>query len=405
MKKMFDVQKVRSDFKILSSKVEGKQLIYLDNAATTQKPKQVIKAIQNFYETTNANIHRGIYKLSEEATKQYEEAHSIVAGFINASFEEIIFTKNATESLNLLTYSLCSTLNEGDEILLTQMEHHSNIVPWQQIAKEKKLKVKYAEINKDGSLNLSSFKSLLNRKTKIVSVVHVSNFLGTINPVQELSKLAHAVGAMFIVDASQSVPHMKVDVKEIDCDFLAFSGHKMLGPTGIGVLYGKRILLEQLKPFIYGGDMIKDVSFENSKWNDLPWKFEAGTPNICGAIGLASAVKYLQKLGVDNINAHEKELTAYALARIKEVPELVLYGPETRTGIISFNINGVHAHDVAAFLDDFNIAVRAGNHCAMPLAKILGVQGTVRLSFYFYNTKAEVDAVVDALKKVRGFFV
>jgi len=406
MKKMFDVQKVRKDFKILGLKIHGKPLVYLDNAATTQKPKKVINSIKKFYETTNANIHRGVYTLSEEATKLYEQAHKIVGEFVNSSQDEIVFTRNATESLNLLAYSLCAELKAGDEILLTQMEHHSNIVPWQQIAKEKNLKVKFAEINADGTLNINSFKFLLNKNTKIVSATHVSNFLGTINPIQELASLAHDAGALFIVDGSQSVPHMPVDVKQVDCDFLAFSGHKMCGPTGIGVLYGKKILLEKMKPFLYGGDMIREVTFDDSRWNDVPWKFEAGTPNICGAIALADAVKYLKKLGMENVHAHEKALTSYALEKISSLPFIKVYGPsiENRGGIISFNIDGVHAHDVSAFLDESGIAARGGHHCAMPLAKVLGVQGTARVSFYIYNTKEEIDCFIDALKKTAEFF-
>lgn len=406
MTAQFNLEKIRKDFPILKTEHDGKKLVYLDNSATTQKPKKVINSIKKYYSTTNANIHRGVYWLSEESTKLYEEAHEIVGKFIGAKAEEIVFTKNATESLNLLAYSLCSELKEGDEILLTQMEHHSNIVPWQQIAKQKNLVVKFAKINSDGTLNLDSFKLLLNNKTKIVSITQVSNFLGTINPVKELAKLSREKGALFIVDASQSIPHMKVDIKEIDCDFLVFSGHKMLGPTGIGVLYGRKELLEKMKPFLYGGDMIKEVSFEDSKWNEVPWKFEAGTPNIAGAIALAQAVKYLKKLGMENIHAYEKELTAYALERLKEVPELIIYGPslENRGGIISFNVNGIHAHDVAAYLGEQGICIRGGHHCAMPLAKLLGVSGTARASFYFYNTMQEIDLLVEALKKTKEFF-
>lgn len=406
MKQLFDVDKIRKDFPILQTKVYGMPLVYLDNAATTQKPKSVLKAIKKYYETTNANIHRGVYKLSEDATKLYEDSHAIVGGFINASAEEIVFTRNATESLNLLAYSLCASLNACDEILLTQMEHHSNIVPWQQLAKQQGLKVKFAEINSDGTLNIESFKSLLNKNTKIVSVTHVSNFLGTINPVEELAKLAHAAGAVFIVDASQSVPHMPVDVKKIDCDFAAFSGHKMCGPTGIGVLYGKKELLEKLPPFLFGGDMIKEVTFEDSKWNELPWKFEAGTPNIAGGIALAEAVMYLKKVRMENVRNHERELTIYALQKLKELSNITIYGPsaEQRSGIVSFNISDIHPHDVAAFLDKFGVAVRGGHHCAMPLAKLLGINGTTRVSFYFYNTKEEIDVLVDAVKKAQEFF-
>jgi len=406
MKKMFVVDKVRNDFPILQTKVHDKPLIYFDNAATTQKPKSVLKAIKQHYETTNANVHRGVYQLSEQATKLYEDAHNIVGDFINAESEEIIFTKNATESLNLLAYSLCSSLKPGDELLLTQMEHHSNLVPWQQLAKQKGCTVRFAEVNKDGTLNRASFSSLLNEKTKIVAVTQVSNFLGTINPVEELAKEAHHVGAVFIVDASQSVPHLPVDVQKIDCDYAVFSGHKLCGPTGIGVLYGKRSLLEKLPPFLFGGDMIKEVTFEDTKWNELPWKFEAGTPPIAGGIALAVAVKYLKKLGMENVQAHERALTTYALEKLHEIPNVTIYGPsaEQRGAIISFNIDGIHAHDVAAFLDSFGIAIRGGHHCAMPLAKVLGVNGTARASFYFYNTKEEIDVFIDAVKKAKEFF-
>lgn len=404
--KTLNVEKIRKDFKILNSSKDGKRLVYFDNAATAQKPKIVIDAVKSFYETANANIHRGVYQLSENATTAYEESRAVVGDFINASPDEIVFTKNATESLNLLAYSLCSKFEEGDEILLTQMEHHSNIVPWQQIAKNNKLKLRFAEINSDGTLNADSFKKLLNRRTKIVSVAHVSNFLGTINSVKELAVLAHSIGALFVVDGAQSVPHFSVDVRDLNCDFLVFSSHKLCGPTGVGVLYGKKVLLEKMSPFLYGGDMIREVCFDDSRWNDVPWKFEAGTPDICGVIGLAKAIEYLKKTGMDKIADHEKELTVYAMQELAKIEGLTLYGPsaENRAGIISFNINGVHAHDVASFLDGFNIAVRAGNHCAMPLAKILGVSGTARISFYFYNTKKEIDFVVKILKQARGFF-
>ncbi|HLD88643.1 MAG TPA: cysteine desulfurase [Candidatus Nanoarchaeia archaeon] len=404
--KSFDVEKTRNDFPILKIKVNNKPLVYLDNAATTQKPRKVINTIKKFYETKNANIHRGLYSLSEQATNEYEQSHRVVAKFINASPEEISFTKNATESLNLLAYSLCSELNEGDEILLTQMEHHSNLVPWQQIAKQRKLKVKFAEINSDGTLNVESFRSMLSKKTKIVSATHASNFLGTINPVEELSKLAHDTGAIFIVDASQSVPHMPVDVKKIGADFLVFSGHKMLGPAGIGVLYGRKNLLEKMRPFLFGGGMIKQVSFEDSEWSDLPWKFEAGTPNIEGSAGLTAAVKYLNNIGMKNIQEYERELTEYALEKLKKIEGMTIYGPnaDKKVGIVSFNLAGIHPHDIAAYLDEYGIAVRGGHHCAMPLAKVLNVQGTVRASFYFYNTKEEIDKLVEALKKAKEFF-
>src|SRR3989344_7883219 len=409
MKKMFDVQKVRKDFKILGLKIHGKPLVYLDNAATTQKPKKVINSIKKFYETTNANIHRGVYTLSEEATKLYEQAHKIVGEFVNSSQDEIVFTRNATESLNLLAYSLCAELKAGDEILLTQMEHHSNIVPWQQIAKEKNLKVKFAEINADGTLNINSFKFLLNKNTKIVSATHVSNFLGTINPIQELASLAHDAGALFIVDGSQSVPHMPVDVKQVDCDFLAFSGHKMCGPTGIGVLYGKKILLEKLKPFNYGGGMISQVTYEDTKWNELPWKFEAGTPAIGEAIGLGKAIGYLDSIGMDKIREYEEYLTEYALEKFKSLKNVKVLGPKDvkiRGGVISFYIEGLHPHDISEVLDKkYGIAVRGGHMCVQPyVTQRLKVNAVTRASLYFYNTTQEIDLLIEGLKHVMEMF-
>lgn len=407
MKSSLAGEEARNDFPILKTLMNGKPLVYLDNAASTQKPKQVIDALTHYYEAEHANIHRGVYQLSEEATRLYEEAHAVVAQFINALPEEIVFTRNTTESLNLLAYSLCSELKEGDEIVLTQMEHHSNLVPWQQMAKKKNLRVVFAPITvADGTLNMNEFKKLVTSRTKIVSVTHVSNFLGTINPVEEISRIAHSAGAVFVVDGAQSVPHMPVDVKKMGCDFLAFSGHKMVGPTGIGVLFGRKELLERMEPFLYGGDMIKEVTFEGSKWNDVPWKFEAGTPSIADGIALARAVEYLQEIGMANIMHGEKELVRYALECLKNVPGITLYGPnvEARGGIVSFNIEGVHPHDVAAFLDSFGVCIRGGHHCAMPLAKLYGVTGTARVSFYFYNTKHEIDVFVDALKQVKGFF-
>ncbi len=429
----YNVNKIREDFPILNVKVHGKPLVYLDNAATSQKPKQVIQADKDYYETINANIHRGVYKLSEDATAGYEEAHEKVAAFIGAKeFEEIIFTRNATESLNLLAYSLSNSkidtgrgnnnnngmfeLKEGDEILITQAEHHANFVPWQQLAKKLKLKLKFAKINLDsndeedfGTLDVSQFNELVTNKTKIVAVAQMGNVLGTINDIKEIGKIVHEnnSAALFIVDGAQSIAHSKVDVEKLGCDFFAFSGHKMLAPTGIGVLYGKKPLLEQMKPFLYGGDMIRKVTFEDTLFNDLPWKFEAGTPNIAGGIALGSAIDYLQKIGMDNIFAHEQELTEYALKRLAEFDDIQVYGckmSNTRTGIISFNIKGIHAHDVASIFDQHGIAIRGGHHCAMPLMSLLNVAGTARISFYLYNKKDEVDKVVDAIKHVKKIF-
>ncbi len=388
---------LKSDFPIL------KNIIYIDNSSTTQKPQQVIDAIIKYYEEENANVHRGVYKLSLRATMAYEHAHEIVAKFIGAQFEEVIFTKGTTESLNLLAYSLGKRLKTGDEIVLTEMEHHANLVPWQQLAKEKGLIVKFIPVTADFRLNMDKARELITTKTKIVSVTHISNVLGTINPVKELAALAHAAGAVMIVDAAQSVPHMPINVKELNCDFLAFSGHKMCGPTGIGVLYGKKELLEIMDPFLYGGDMIKEVTFENSTWNDLPWKFEAGTPHIAGAVGLAAAVEYLQYVGMKNIWQHEQELINYTLQKIRNISGIRLLGPttaENRGAVFSFVLEHVHPHDVSELLDKATICVRGGHHCAMPLHEKLKVSGSTRASLYFYNTREEIDQLLNALTEI-----
>jgi len=388
----------KQDFPILKN-----GLIFLDNSATTQKPRKVIEAVTEYYENENANVHRGIYKLAQKATLQYEKAHEVVAKFIGAEFEEVIFTKGATEGLNLLAYSLGKNLKEGDEIVLTEMEHHSNLVPWQQIATDKGAVLKFIPVTKEHRLDMGKAKELITNKTKIVSVVHMSNVLGTINPVKEIAELAHKVGAVMIVDAAQSVPHMKVNVKELNCDFLVFSGHKMCGPTGIGVLYGRKELLEKMQPFLYGGDMIREVSFEKSTWNDLPWKFEAGTPNMAGAAGLMAAIEYLQEIGMENITTHGQNLTRYALERLSKIPRLTIVGPtnaENRGPVISFNIEGMHPHDVSELLDKANIAVRGGFHCAMPLFSKLGIDGSIRASFYLYNTTEDVDRLFEAVLKI-----
>ena len=405
-KLLLDVEKIRKDFPILDVKVHGKPLIYLDNAATTQKPKTVINAVTDYYENYNANIHRSIHKLGEEATAAYEEAHSKVANFINARFEEIIFTKGTTEGLNLLAYSLTNDLRAGDEIVISQMEHHSNFVPWQQLALRKKLKLKFIEIDENGLLKRDSINENITDKTKIVSLTHVSNVLGTVNDVKEIGKIAHENDALFIVDAAQSVPHIPVDVKKIDCDFLAFSGHKMLGPTGIGGLYGKKELLQEMEPFLYGGEMIKEVTFEQTKFNDLPWKFEAGTMNIAQGIGLGAAIDYLNKIGMKNIENYENGLVSYAMKRLSEIKEIEIYGPDAdkRSGLVAFNVKDVHAHDTATILDGDGIAVRAGHHCAMPLASVLGIAASARASFYLYNTKEEIDKLAEGINKVIKVF-
>lgn len=402
---MINTEQIRKDFPILSRKIHGKQLVYLDNAATSQKPKQVIQAITDYYTGYNANIHRSIHELGEEATEKYEESRKKVSDFISANLpEEIIFTKNSTESLNLLAYSLTAQLKKGDEIVISQLEHHSNFVPWQQLAKQRGLKLKFIEINKNIELDKESIKKNITKNTKIVSIGHVSNAIGTINPVEEITKIAHENGALMVVDGSQSVPHMPVDVQKINSDFYVFTGHKMLGPTGIGVLYGKKELLESMRPFLYGGEMINEVKFTDTTFNKLPWKFEAGTMNIAEAVGLGAAVDYLQKIGMEKIQNHDRELVNYAMEKIKKVDGITVYGPKERCPILSFNIKGVHAHDVSQILDSEGIAIRSGHHCCMPLMSVLKIPATARASFYLYNTEEEVDKFIEALGKVKKVF-
>ena len=388
----------KQDFPIL------KNYVFLDSASSTQKPKQVIKAVSEFYEKSYANIHRGVYDLSEKATEKYEEARAVIAEFIGAKTEEVIFTKGTTEGLNLLATSLGEKLERGDEVVLSIMEHHANLVPWQKLQK-KGIVLKFIPLTENYHLDMEKAKELINTKTKIVSVVQVSNVLGTVNDVKKLGELAHKVGAVMIVDAAQSVPHMKVDVNELGCDFLVFSGHKMLGPSGIGVLYGRRYLLNEMEPYQYGGDMIREVTLGNSTWNDLPWKFEAGTPPIAQAVGLGEAVKYLLKIGISTIEEHEKELTAYALDKLSKIAGLKIIGPlQKRGAVFSFVLEGIHPHDAAEILNRKKIAVRGGHHCAMPLMKALGISGTTRASFYLYNDKKDVDALVNGIKKVQEIF-
>jgi cysteine desulfurase/selenocysteine lyase len=409
---MFDPYKIREDFPILREKMNGKRLVYLDNAATSQKPKQVIDEINKYYKKYNANIHRGIYKLSEEATKKYVESKEKIANFIGAKgVEEIVYTRNATESLNLVAIAWGeANIKEGDHILISEMEHHSNMVPWQLLAKRKKAKLDYIKINDDTSLSIDSLKEELEKGPKIVSLTHVSNVTGTINDIKYISNLVHKSGALFLVDGAQSVPHMPINVDSLGCDMLAFSGHKMLGPTGIGVLYAKREVLDSMPPFLVGGDMIKAVSYESAIWNDLPWKFEAGTSNIEGGIGLGTAVDYLNKLGMENVSSYEKKLTEYALERISEIKNVEVFGYgidklELRSGVISFSIKRVHPHDIAQIFDSEGIAIRAGHHCAMPLVRKLISNGSVaRMSFYIYNTKEDIDSAIDAIIKVKKVF-
>jgi cysteine desulfurase/selenocysteine lyase len=404
-----NVTKIRADFPILRRKIGGKPLVYLDNAATSQKPKGVIDAIDRYYHEYNANVHRGVHRLSEEATVAFEQSREEFARFIGAkAAKEIIFVRNATEALNLVALSWArANLKSGDRILLTEMEHHSNIVPWQMLAKEKGLRIDYVEIRDDGILNWENFEQLIKESPKVLSLAHVSNALGTINPVRQMAREAHKVGATVIVDAAQSVPHMPVDVADLECDFLAASGHKMLAPTGIGMLYGRQDLLDHMEPLMGGGEMIKEVHLQDARWNDLPWKFEAGTPNIEGVIGLGAAVDYLTKLGMQNVREHEKDITRYAIERLAGVRGLVLYGTreiEKRGAVISFNLGDIHAHDLATVLDTQGIAIRSGQHCAQPLMERLKVPATSRASFYIYNTRREVDILVRALEKARKMF-
>ncbi len=380
------------------------KMVYLDNSATTQKPKVVINALVNFYEKHNANVHRGIYSLSEDATILYENAREKVAHFIGANTNEIIFTKGTTESLNLLATCLGSSLKRGDEIVLSEMEHHSNLVPWQQMALKIGIKLSFIPFTSDFRLDLKVAKKLITSKTKIVSITHMSNVLGTINPIDELAKLAHAVGALFVVDAAQSVPHLPVDVKKMNCDFLAFSSHKMCGPMGIGVLYGRYELLEKLPPYQFGGGMIKDVSQEKSTFADPPTKFEAGTPPVAQAIAFGAAIEYLEEVGMENIYKHGQEIASYALKKLSNLSFVKIIGPlntNDRGPIISFTVDKVHAHDVSEILNRHHIAVRAGTHCAMPLLHKLKLTSAVRASFYIYNTTSDVDALIAALKDVK----
>lgn len=407
---MFDIEKIRADFPILQQEIyPGKPLIFLDSAASSQRPIAVIEAMDTYYRKYHANVHRGIYKLSEEATFAYEDARARIARFINApGSEQVIYVRNATEGFNLVAYSWArANLNAGDEILLTEMEHHANLVPWQMLAAEKGVVLRFLPfIEEDGMLDMAQLPQLLTEKTKLFSFTAVSNVLGTVNPVRELVDAAHAVGALAMIDAAQAVPHMPVDVQEWDCDFMAFSGHKMCGPTGIGILYGKREILEAMPPFMGGGDMILRVRLDGSTWNELPWKFEAGTPAIAEAIGLGAAVDYLDGIGMDEIHAYEQYVTGYALESLSEVPGLNILGPSAaqKGGVAAFTLAGTHPHDVAEILDKQGIAVRAGHHCAMPLHHKCDINATTRASFYLYTTTAEVDKLVESLHHVRSVF-
>ena len=406
---MLNVNEVRKDFPILQRETSpGVPLVYLDSTATSQKPLAVIEAMDNYYRRSNANIHRGVHTLAEEATAMYEQARVKIARFVNApAAHQIIYTRNTTESINLVAYTWArANLKAGDVVILTEMEHHSNLVPWHILQAERGIELEFIPVLEDGLLDLEMYEVLLERKPRLVSFTHMSNVLGTINPAAEIIHMAHEVGAVTVVDGAQSVPHLKVDVQALDADFLAFSAHKMCGPTGIGALYGKTELLESMPPFLGGGDMIKEVKLRSFRPNTLPHKFEAGTPAIAEAVGFGAAVDYLSALGMDAVAAHEHEITEYALERLEEVPGVKLFGPgaDQKGGVAAFTLDGVHPHDVAQILDRDGIAVRAGHHCAQPLHEKFGIPATSRASFYLYNTRDEVDLLVNGIYKVKELF-
>ncbi|MGS4787839.1 cysteine desulfurase [Streptococcus sp. P25B114] len=404
---MIDFERIRKDFPILDQVVNDELLVYLDNAATTQKPQQVLDVLADYYQTDNANVHRGVHTLSERATARYEDARQKVADFIQAkSSKEILFTRGTTTGLNWVAQFAREILQPDQEVIISVQEHHSNIIPWQQACQKTGAKLRYVPL-KDGELDVDSLKSMLSEKTKFVSLAHVSNVLGGVAPIGEIAELVHEVEAYLVVDGAQSVPHMAVNVQELDVDFYAFSGHKMLGPTGIGVLYGKEELLNRMSPVEFGGEMIEFVYEQYATWKELPWKFEAGTPNIAGAVGLAAAIDYLNDIGMEHVQQHEEELIAYIWPKLQAIPGLTIYGSQDlskRTGVIAFNLDNLHPHDVATALDYEGVAVRAGHHCAQPLLRYLQVPATVRASFYIYNTKADCDKLVEAIIKTKEFF-
>lgn len=401
-KQILNIEKIRADFPILSRQVNGKALVYFDNGATSQKPQQVIDVIDRYYQNENSNIHRGIHTLSQEATTAYEEARLVVQNFINAKHEhEVIFTSGTTGSVNLVVSSFGKKfLNKGDEVIISTMEHHSNIVPWQMICEEKGAVLKVVPINDKGEFLMEEYEKLLSENTKIVAVTHVSNTLGTINPVKEIIQKAHQKGAYVLIDGAQAVPHTKVDVQELDCDFYAFSGHKMLGPTGVGILYGKEEVLNQLPPYQGGGDMIKTVTFEKTTYNELPHKFEAGTPNIVGGLGLAAAIQYMNEVGIENIEAYEHELLSYATEQIKKIEGIRIIGEATqKASVLSFVVDGTHPSDIGMIIDKLGVAIRTGHHCTEPLMNRFNIPGTARASFAFYNTKEEIDVFIQAVER------
>ncbi|MGX4668905.1 cysteine desulfurase [Cerasibacillus sp. JNUCC 74] len=401
-----DVKAIREQFPILNQEVNGHPFVYLDSSATSQKPIQVMEAVDNYYRTYNSNVHRGVHTLGTKATTAYEGARDKVRRFINAdSTKEIIFTRGTTTAINTVASSYArANLKAGDEIVITPMEHHSNIIPWQQAAKATGASLKYIPLQEDGTIRLEDVRKTVTKQTKIVAIAHVSNVLGTINPIKEIADIAHEHGAVIIVDGAQGAPHMKIDVKALNCDFYAFSGHKMAAPTGIGVLYGKKEILEQMEPVEFGGEMIDFVHLYESTWKELPWKFEAGTPIIAGAIGLGAAIDFLQEIGMDKITEHEQKLADYAMEQLRTIEGIRIYGPEHRAALVTFNLDDIHPHDTATVLDAEGIAVRAGHHCAQPLMRWLEVTATARASFYLYNTKEDVDRLVDGLRKTKEYF-
>ncbi|MGX9290706.1 cysteine desulfurase [Bacillus sp. A015] len=401
-----NIKDVREQFPILHQQVNGHDLVYLDSAATSQKPRVVIDAMNEYYRSYNSNVHRGVHTLGTKATDAYEGAREKVRAFIRASsVQEIIFTRGTTTALNTVAISYArANLKEGDEIVITHMEHHANIIPWQQAAKAAGATLKYIPLQEDGTLSLEDVKQTITHQTKIVAVTHVSNVLGTINPIKEIAKIAHDHGAIIVVDGAQSTPHMQIDVQDLDCDFFAFSGHKMCGPTGIGVLYGKKDLLNNMEPAEFGGEMIDFVDLYDSTWKELPWKFEAGTPIIAGAVGLGKAIDFLNDIGMEEVSRYEHQLATYALERFKELEGATVYGPQHRAGLVTFNLDDVHPHDASTVLDTEGVAIRAGHHCAQPLMKWLGVSATARASFYLYNTEEEIDGLIAALRKTKEYF-
>ena len=404
---ILDTSNIRKLFPILGQTINGYPLAYLDSAASTQKPIQVIETLKHFYERDNANVHRGVHTLGSRATEAYEGARAKVARFIHAErVEEIIFTRGTTSSINLVASSYARAIcKEGDEIVVSAMEHHSNLLPWQQAAKATGAVLKYIPLQADGTFSIEEAEKTITDRTKIVSVSHISNVLGVANPVKQIAAIAHKHGAVVMVDGAQSIPHIKVDVQELDCDFYAFSGHKMCGPTGIGVLYGKKAYLEQMEPIEFGGEMIADVGLYDATWKEIPWKFEGGTPIIAGAVGLGSAIDFLEQIGLDVIEAHDKLLTSYAVERMKQIEHLTMYGPEEgRFGLVTFNLGMIHPHDLATVLDSYGVAIRAGHHCCQPLMRHFGASATARASFYLYNTEEDVEQLLFALNKTKEYF-